>query len=160
MTRLATMGTSSCATLSISGWHTEDKKLQELYENGGYKYDPDAKTERGDCSLTQFGDKLLYPLSQPMGETYDYPFSLIMDYLDNVNELGVHKTSLGAKYIAITVSDYQHNADFWPPRLAERGFEKIDQTHNNAGELCHIYVRNTNRDRSYDNYSHYKKDMA
>lgn len=153
MTRLATMGTSSCATLSISGWTSTDKNLEKSYMDDPKGFTPVEPSTRGDVPLKNFGDKILYPLSQPMGESYDYPFSYIMEHLDNGS------TSLGAKFIIITLNDNQHNVDdFWVSRLKDRGFELIDQTHNNAGGLNYIYTRNSNRDSAFNTYENYLND--
>lgn len=159
MTRLATMGTSSCATMAISGWKSEDKVLEEAYLAGNFKYDPEADTARGDVPLHLVPGKLIYPLSQPMGESYDYPFSFIMDWLDGVIEVnGTKNPSIGAKFIILTLNDSQYQIGYWKDKIEARGFKKIDQSWNNAGEMNHIFTRNTNFEKRYHNYEAYLKD--
>lgn len=133
MSRLATMGTFSCATIAVSGFRDEDLKLNQKYEE-----DPSAfKLDTQGLSVNQFYKDILYPISQPLGKTKEYPFSMLMEHID--------KSKMSDKFTILTMNSYQHNKPYWKEILKKFGFELIDKTNNSIGEVCYIYTRNRAR---------------
>ena len=132
MSRLATMGTFSCATLAISGFKSQDKNLNEAY-----RADPKKELKGDGMTVEEFYNKIIVPTSQPLGKTAEYPFEFLMDKLENHD--------LGTKYISTTLNNSQMNEGYWPEILKKHGFEVVDETNNTLGERCTIWVRNRNR---------------
>lgn len=130
MTKLSTMGTSSCATIALQGFKDEQYELNENYINEG------KSIGGGGHTVEQFYDKVLYPTKQELGRTKDYPFTQLME------EIG--KTAMNDKFIIATLNAYQFNTKdhYWPKQLAKWGFQLIDKTENNIGSTCYIYTRN------------------
>lgn len=135
MTRIATMGTSSCATIAIAGF-----KAGQMEVNEEYRKDPDNFVLKGDgLTVEEFYSKVLYPTTQPLGNTKEYPFDMLMKELD--------ASSMNDKFIIVTLNaaQYNQNSGYWPERLKEHGFEVMDKTKNAIGSLCYIFVRNKAR---------------
>lgn len=133
MTRAATMGTSSCATIAIAHFKGDNFKINEEY----LKSKQNMKKEG--LSVAEFYSQIIYPTSQPLGHTAEYPFDQLMDEIDS--------SSLKGKYITATLNQQQFNFEngYWVKRLEARGFKAVDKTHNDIGQDCTIFVRNNNR---------------
>lgn len=151
MTKLATMGTSSCATIAIQGFGERDKEANEAYITGG----PPVFEDEG-VSVEEFYDEILYPTEQDLGRTRDHPFEELMELIELVE--GQDGNSMEDKYTVATLNSYQFNTDgrYWPNQLKRWGFELVDKTNNNIGSICYIYVRN--KARVDINYSDYIKE--
>lgn len=134
MSRITTMGTKSCATIAICGFKIDDLTLNELYNENP------RKVKKGEgLSVNQFYNEVLYPTSQPFGETADYPFDWLMKELE--------KSSMRNKFIITTLNHSQtlYKNGYWVKKLNEYEFELIDMTNNTIGEMCYIYARNRNQ---------------
>ncbi len=143
MTRVVTMGTFSCATIALAGFKGTNYEDNEAYRKGEFEHTIPA----GRKSLRDFWDAVLMPISQPLGETAEYPFDMLMDEVDaGWGDYGP-KSKLGGKFIIATLNSTQAawQYGYWPARLAARGFALIDKTNNSSGETCYIYTRNNNR---------------
>lgn len=140
MTKLATMGTSSCATIAIQGFGNRDKGANEAYITGGAHIFEDEG-----ISVGEFYDEILYPTEQDLGRTRDYPFEELMELIESVE--GDCGGSMEDKYTVATLNAYQFNADdkYWPEQFKRWGFELVDKTKNSIGSICYIYVRNKAR---------------
>ena len=135
MTRLATMGTSSCATLAIAGFKADSKQLNEAFINT-----PQAYSEPSEgMNVSEFYNNIIYPTSQPLGHTKEYPFEKLMKDLE--------KHTLGTKFTIVTLNQAQYTMDdsYWPKQLEKWGFELVDKTNNAIGSMCYIFTRNNNR---------------
>lgn len=134
MTHVATMGTSSCATIAIAGFGQP-----EVIRNKKYMDDPTKADITSGQTVEEFYDKILYPTSQPLGKTADYPFDLLMEEID--------KSRMNDKFTILTLnrSQKEGNDGYWVERLKDWGFFLIDETYNNIGEMCYIYTRNRAR---------------
>jgi hypothetical protein len=130
MTRLATMGTSSCATIAIQGFKKSDENLERKYQETG-------SFERPGKDTSWFYNNVLYPTEQELGRTEDYPFSALMEALNCGN---MHN-----KFIIATINSYQYHNGFWKDLLEKHEFSLIDKTNNDIGEICYIFARNYNR---------------
>ena len=131
MSRLATMGTSSCATIAISGF-----KDQDLNRNKQYLKNPEAFVEPVN-SVDTFYNSILYPTSQPLGKTDEYPFDALMKAID--------KSSMKDKFTIITLNEYQYKVQHWLERLEHWGFTLMDKTKNNIGSMNYVFIRNLAR---------------
>ena len=134
MTKLATMGTSSCATIAIGGF-----KGKEAYDlNESYRANPDEFVEP-ENSVGDFYENVLYPTTQKLGRTDDYPFDALM--------AAINESSMKDKFIIATLNQYQMNYKdgYWPARFAEHGFTMFDATKNNIGQPCFLFSRNLAR---------------
>lgn len=138
MTKLATMGTSSCATLAIQGF-TEKATFPNYQKNEAYLNEGKGNEERMTTTVGRFLSDVLWPFEQDLGRTDNYAFDELMDKLEHH---GVHK-----KFIIATLNEHQtHFKDgYWPKRLEARGFSLIDKTNNDDGMICYIYTRNEAR---------------
>ena len=140
MARAATAGTSSCATIAVGGIKTRGHNAFQdnedyLKDKNNYKlYD----SPRGELTVDQFYNKIIYPTTQELGETRDYPFDMLMDHIDN--------SSLASKWISMVLneSQYQHNNHYWAKRAYERGFRLVEKTKNSIGSMNYVFVRNNN----------------
>lgn len=132
MTKLATMGTSSCATIALQGFKDEDLALNKNYEEG-----KDFECPPNDVDW--FYNKILYPTRQDLGRTDTMPFELLMKQLD--------ASRMKDKFIIATLNAYQFNQHngYWPQRLEKWGFKLIDKTKNNIGSVNYIFTRNIAR---------------
>lgn len=132
MTRIATMGTSSCATIAMAGF-----KGQHYEMNEKYLADPSSFVEPQN-SVQQFYSNILYPTSQPLGHTDEYPLEALMKSLDN--------SSMKTKFVIATLNQTQRNMkdNYWPKQLAKWGFVLSYATKNTIGQNCFVYIRNPN----------------
>ena len=137
MTHVATMGTSSCATIAIGGFKGEvAMAINEAYKD---TKEITTDTNRSDYSVNQFYSKVLYPTDQQLGRSMDMPFTKLMEDIDN--------SSMSTKLIIATLNEYQveHKNKYWPTELAKFGFELVDKTKNTIGQMCYVYIRSNNR---------------
>ncbi len=129
MSRLATMGTASCATIALSGFSMLDIKRDQEYlsDPSSFKY-PNK-------SVRWFYDEILYPTEQVLGRTDEYPFTRLMQ------EIG--KSDMKDKFIITTLSNSQTQFEdgYWLDKLKEFDFVLLEKTDNNIGEVCHIFTR-------------------
>lgn len=132
MSRLATMGASSCATIAVSGFKREDQQLNEQYNANPSDY----KEEEG-MTVDEFYDDVLYPTRQDLGRTKNYPFDLLMSRIND--------TRMKDKFIIAVVNQSQYGGGYWPKVLEKHGFSLIDKTNNNIGSVNYIYTRNLAR---------------
>jgi len=131
MTKLSTMGASSCATIAIQGFKDSDVNLEIEYQTTG-KY---KKYKQG---VNWFYNNVLYPTNQALGRTSHYPFSALMEE--------INRSSMRDKFIIAVLNEYQqHKSTFWTDLFEQHGFELVDVTHNNIGTDNYIYVRNLAR---------------
>lgn len=133
MTRLATMGTSSCATIAIAGFKPNQKELNEKYKESK---NPEMEPKN---TIQNFYHKILWPQAQPLGHTGEYPFELLMEKIE--------ESKMKDKFIIITLNKRQKEGDagYWPKELKRWGFSLIDATKNNIGQPCYVYTRNLAR---------------
>lgn len=148
MAKLSTMGTSSCATIAIQGFKEIYKvysavDLNEAYLNNTDGKSPD-KLNSAQKAVQKFYNGILYPTEQKLGRTRDYPFDALMKAID--------ESSMNDKFTIITLNEYQKNYkdNYWENRLKFWGFELMDKTKNNIGDMCYIYVRNLARPKNVD----------
>ena len=160
MTKVATMGTSSCAVLALQEFKTftRDSSLDGMYKHNplGMTCQIDANNSYlegkvsveewekfvnsvGHLTANEFYNSVISPLKQDLGRSGQYPFDMLMDVIDN--------HSMGTKYIVATLNSSQRFASdgYWHNRLLARGFAQVDATDNNIGQVCFIYTRNENR---------------
>ena len=133
MTRVATMGTSSCATIAIAHF-----KGDNYDDNEKYLADKSSFVEPKN-SVEGFYQDVLYPTSQPLGHSDEYPFDALMDAID--------ESDMRDKFIIATLGKSQTilKDGYWPKRLEARGFSLLEKTKNDIGEVCFIYTRNRNK---------------
>ena len=132
MTKIATMGTASCATIAIQWFKNGDAM------NDAYLANPDPKIkELALQEAKNFYSNILYPVRQDQGRTEtDLPFTAIME--------AIEATGLRNKYIAAVINQSQQSGKdgYWPKQLEKWGFTLIDVTDNDIGGLNYIYTRN------------------
>lgn len=136
MTRLATMGTKSCATIAINGFSGDDILLNEDFFEG-------KVTKHGDgLSVDKFYNKILYPTDQELGQTASYPFEMLMREIE--------ESEMEDKFTIVTLNSYQQEAkdSYWPKQLKKWGFKLMDKTKNNIGTMCYVYIRNLARPKN------------
>ena len=130
MSRLATMGTASCATIALSGFSMLDIKRDQEYlsDPSSFKY-PNK-------SVWWFYEKILYPTEQVLGRTDEYPFTRLMQE--------INQSKMKDKFIITTLSKSQTQFEdgYWLDKLEEFDFVLLEKTKNNIGEVCHIFTRN------------------
>lgn len=133
MTRVATMGTSSCATIAIAGFKGDQVVIDKLYQETG-----ESKEGEG-LSVQEFYNQILYPVSQPLGHSREYPFTKLMEEID--------KGSMKTKFCIATLNTTQATTEdgYWPKQLAKFGFELLTKTKNTIGQTCWVYTRNPNK---------------
>lgn len=140
MTKIATMGTSSCATIAIQGFTNKDgydHYLEELKYQGAPVKDRKKFVPNKDAKW--FYDTVLFPVIQELGRTEDMPFSLCMEQID--------KGPLKTKYIVVTLNDFNFNFQnyFWPKLLRKHKFSLVSTTKNSiGGAINYVFVRNPN----------------
>ena len=135
MSRISTMGTFSCATIAIAGFKPEHRAADQKY-----LADKDPLIAKAaEKSIQHFYNTVLYPTSQPLGKSDEFPFEALMEALNG--------HAMGDKFIIATLNQHQTQVDdgYWAKRLAHWGFELIDKTNNSIGQVCMIYTRNRNR---------------
>lgn len=132
MTKIATAGTASCATIAIQ-WFKGGEGM-----NNAYLENPDPKIkEQAIKEALEFYRGVLYPIRQDQGRTTsDLPFTAIMEAID--------ATGLKNKYITAVINQCQqtNNDSYWPKQLEKWGFTLIDVTDNDMGGLNYVYSRN------------------
>lgn len=132
MTRIATAGMYSCATIAISGFKDVDRDLNDDYEK-------DAKSFKGlkdGLTARKFYNDVLYPTSQPLGKTGEYPFTRMMEEIDDCN--------LSTKLIVAALPEFQLADGYWRQRLEKWGFKEITKTQNTIGSVNTLFIRNPN----------------
>lgn len=136
MTRVATAGTSSCATISIAHFKGDNIDLNEAYKADKNSFD--GPTGEGK-TVDDFYYDILYPTKQPLGHTGEYPFERLMEEIDD--------SEMSTKFILATLNSWQFNQNdkYWPKELERHGFKLMDVTDNTIGARCYIFVRNNNR---------------
>ena len=132
MTHIATLGTSSCATIAIGGFKDGQREANEAYI-------ADPKTFKGPkngMTVDEFSSKVLYPVSQPLGKTGDYPFEKLMQDLN--------KSGMSGKLVIATLNQHQFmgNDQYWHKQLKKHGFKLFTKTSNNWGSVNYMYIRN------------------
>jgi hypothetical protein len=135
MSRIATMGTSSCATIALAGFKQGQKELNEAFKAGLWE----GNKQDAFDSVKNFWSKTLYPTSQPLGATDEFPFTLLMKALD--------ESRMVDKFIIATLNEHQQQGlgGYWAKELTAHGFKLVDKTKNNIGSMCYIYIRNNAR---------------
>lgn len=144
MTHVATMGTSSCATIAVGGFKDAMGGVPLLGKdaNEAYKNDPQTfKNNSEGLTVKEFYDDILYPTRQDLGRTKEYPFEQLMEEIAN--------SSLKTKYVVITLNNDQQMNGYWPKEIERWGFELVDKTNNSIGSMNWIYTRNPNRPTGY-----------
>ena len=131
MTRVATSGTHSCAAISISGFGDKDRQMEEEYIRDGEFYYTSNKT------VYWFYNKILYPTTQPLGKSESVPFSFLMKELD--------ENGMKNKYMTAVLNVEQIFDGYWIKKLKEHGFKMMDETFNDIGMMCYIFIRNFGR---------------
>lgn len=133
MPHVATMGTSSCATISIGGFKTGDT----IAQNEAYKADKTVPKTTG-MTVKEFYSKVLYPTSQPLGKSCDLPFTKLME--------DIEESSLKTKLVMATLNQYQYNGNdrYWHNELKSWGFVLVAKTKNTIGSVNYVYMRNPN----------------
>jgi len=119
MPHLATMGTSSCATMAI-GWFKGARQ-----ENEAYKADKDTYEEEEGLTVMEFRDEVLNPISQPLGRTANMPFEKLMEDIED--------TDLSGKMCIITLNRDQFLEGYWPEELNRWDFFLVTKCKNNWG---------------------------
>lgn len=138
MTRVATMGTSSCATIAIQDFKFKPKDVANPRDWNEVYRESKSFTLEGK-SVQNFYDNILYPTDQELGRSGQYPFDALMDAIDN--------SSMETKFIIATLNKAQYNLNdkYWDTRLKARGFVMFDATKNSIGQECYLYNRSNNR---------------
>ena len=141
MARATTAGTSSCATIAIGGIKTRGANAAKdnedyLADKKGYKL---YESPRGEMTVDQFYSSVIFPTSQPLGETRDYPFDMLMDHIED--------SSLKTKWMSLVLnqSQYNHDNHYWAKRAYARGFRLVEKTKNTLGSMNYVFVRSDNR---------------
>lgn len=130
MPHVATMGTSSCATISI-GWFKGDT----IAENEAFKNEGTVPETEG-MEVKEFYNDVLYPVSQPLGRSRNLPFRKLMQDID--------ACALKTKLVMVTLnhSQYMQKSRYWHKELTEVGFKLITKTKNSIGSVNYVYMRN------------------
>ena len=131
MTRIATLGTSSCATIAIAHFKEPNKAL-----NDAYIADPKSfKEPASGMTVAEFSSSILYPVSQPLGHTKEYPFEKLMEDLA--------KSGMSSKLVMATLnqSQFMGNDHYWPKQLKKHGFKLIHKAGNNWGQPNYMFMR-------------------
>jgi len=134
MSYVATMGTSSCATIAVGGF-----KEGQRENNEKYKADKASLVlPKEGQSVEGFYNNTLYPTTQPLGRSYELPFEKVME--------DIEACGLKTKFIIATLNIYQYNgnSEYWPNELNRWGFKLVSKTNNSIGSINYIYVRNPN----------------
>ena len=132
-THVATAGMDSCATVALAGWSQSAKEMNEAYKADpeGYSWDVDGMT------VSSFFSSIIYPTKQELGETGQYPFTALMEELEN--------NDLGTKLMITALNASQVMDGYWVKELEAHGFQQVDETKNTLGSVNHIFIRSTNR---------------
>ena len=133
MPHVATMGCSSCATISIGGFKSGDTKgINEKYKADGTVPETSGK------SVKEFYNKVLYPTSQPLGKSRDLPFTKLME--------DIRDSYLNTKMCMAVLNEYQYQGDdkYWHTELKKWGFRLKTKCKNDIGSINDVYWRNPN----------------
>ena len=131
MTHVETAGTFSCSHISI-GWFKNQKDANEKYKADKIKTPKPA----GQMDCKEFYSKILYPVAQPQGKTYDMPFAELMEQIEGCN--------LKTKMVTATInhSQFMQDGQYWPKQLKEAGFKLVKKTVNTIGMTNYLFIRN------------------
>ena len=158
---IATSGTASCATISIS-WFKDIGDGCPIEANKKF-LDSDEKQQRKAVvsftdQIKSFYDDILYPTAQPLGQTGHAPFECIMrtirgDYYDDFvesfdcSDSDFEESCLNGKLISVLLNEYtlQQKGWYWPKQLLKWDFSLVDCTYNDLGQRCFLFIRNKNR---------------
>jgi len=134
MTHVETAGTFSCSHISI-GWFKNQRTQNEKYKKDKIKT---VKPADGlDCN--EFYTKILYPVIQQQGKTYDMTLAELMEQIDD--------SPLKTKMITAMLNSTQffESNHYWPKELKEYGFKLVKKTKNSiGGAVNYLFVRNPN----------------
>lgn len=140
MTKVATMGTSSCATIAINGFKHGQKEINEKYKKDGTVPNSEG------LSVEAFYKDILYPVDQPLGCSRDLPFTKLMEDI-------TAQKHLKTKFCIATLCPYQYMGEdkYWHRELKKWGFKLVRKTRNStmSGAVNYVYIRNPNRDPIY-----------
>lgn len=138
MTMVQTMGTASCATLSIGFFKRRNPEtgLDQITLNEKYKENGEFTPPETGMSIKDWRNRILWPTIQDEGRTYDYPFTRMMEEID--------KSDLQPKMIAATlnVSQYEGNDGYWRKELEKWGFKTFMKIPNKWGQDNYVMFRN------------------
>lgn len=144
MTHVATSGTGSCATISISRFKGDNYTNNIAYMNGK-PLEELSFSEKSDSNLTpsQFYNEILYPTSQPLGKSKEVPFEALME--------GIENCGLRRKMIFVALNEQQSlaNDGYWVEQLKRWEFVEVDRVNNDIGMMNRIFIRNVNRPSGY-----------
>ena len=131
MSYVATMGTSSCATIAIGGFKDGQHALNEAYKANPTTFVPPSVG----YSVEQFYSKVLYPTAQELGRSHDLPLEKMMQ--------GIDACDLKGKFIIATFNQTQWLAKdgYWAKELRRHGFKLVTKTNNDIGSMNYIYIR-------------------
>lgn len=138
MTKIATMGTSSCATFAINGFKPEDIDMEKVFRVSTPK-DRKVLVSKAAKAIQDWYKEVLYPIDQKLGHSKDHSFSAIMQ------AISAHP-QLNKKYLIATLPSYCLNLTcegYWGKVLKWWGFELVTSTVNSTvqGSVNHILVR-------------------
>lgn len=141
MSRLQTMGTSSCATGAI-GFFKNTEEANEKYKADPKEFRKNFKHD--DLTVNEFYNQVLYPTRQDLGRTSNMPFRMLMDDILN--------SPMHTKFLIATLNDTQFHQkyndidQYWVRELEAYDFIVIDETINSIGKMRnYVFVRNPNR---------------
>ena len=131
MPHVATMGASSCATISIGGF-----KAPNSYENNEAYKTSGVVPESEGFTVKEFYSKVLYPVAQPLGKTRDLPFVKLMQDIDD--------SQLQTKLVVAVLNHAQRFAreGYWHNELKSFNFGLVTKTKNSIGSINYMYIRN------------------
>lgn len=132
MTCLATMGTSSCATIALQGFKDEDYHMNEKYLADTSSFVPTNK------NVDWFYGSILYPTKQDLGRTDSMPFTYLMERIKEHHKLN-------RKFLIATLNGYQVGPlgkGYWIKQLKEWDFKHMHSTINSiGGGRNYVFVR-------------------
>lgn len=130
MTHVETAGTFSCSHISI-GWFKNQKDANEKYKADKIKTQKPA----GKLDCKEFYTKILYPVAQEQGKTYDMPFEELMEQIGGC--------MLKSKMITAVInhSQFMQDNQYWPTQLKNHGFKLVKKTGNTIGMANYLFIR-------------------
>lgn len=136
MTKLATNGMFSCCSAAIHGFKPGDRENNKEYINnpGSFSFKEESINTEG--TVAHFYRRILFPSSQPMGQTDDYPFEALMQAIENHDYMK-------DKLLFCILNKQQTLVDdgYWLEQLKKWGFNQIDITRNTIGMDCYVFSR-------------------
>jgi len=131
MTHVETAGTFSCSQISI-GWFKNQKDMNEKYKEDKIP----APKPAGTLDCKEFYSKILFPVAQQQGKTYDMSFRELMDQIEGC--------ALKTKMITAMLNKDQFMQDghYWVKELKEFGFKLVTKTGNTIGQTNYFFIRN------------------